>query len=73
MGVFDTVVFTAPCKNCGELLDSWQTKSGPCMMATILPHECHDFYEYCPKCGTKNHYDVEAVMSLKSLTLKERL
>ena len=33
MGIYDTFLMEAPCWNCGEILEDWQTKQlDPCMM-----------------------------------------
>ena len=68
--MFDYVNYEAPCIECGELLTSWQSKSGKCTMGTVEPWEVSSFYQNCPKCNRWNEYDVEAKVEVKVLDLK---
>lgn len=52
MGVFDYVKFECDCPKCGEKVDDFQTKDGPCCMLTVEFYEVDNFYSYCPKCET---------------------
>lgn len=55
MGMFDYVRFSAPCTNCGEIIDEdWQSKDGDCEMELIEPKDVENFYTHCPKCKTWN-------------------
>jgi len=57
--MFDYVDYKAKCENCDNILDSWQTKSGPRYLAHLKPMDVFGtFYDYC-KCGKANEYEVK--------------
>ena len=58
MGMFDHVVYSAPCAKCGEVITSWQSKSGRCMLETLDPSEVEYFYGSCTQCGQWHEYNV---------------
>lgn len=61
MGLFDYVIFEAPCSQCGEPLRGWQTKSTPDpYMESITPDKIVGgvFYTSCHRCDTWNEFEV---------------
>lgn len=62
MGMFDNVKYENNCIKCGRLLTNWQSKSGPCILATLEPWEVKEMYTCCPSCRTWNEYDVNAIV-----------
>lgn len=73
MGMYDEVIYSAPCFNCGMVLTDWQTKDGPCCFEKMLPHQVMRFYTTCEKwdskynksgCGQWNEYEVIPPTSL---------
>lgn len=65
MGMFDTVIFEAPCQSCGVVINGFQTKDGDCVLAEITVHELFKkagkarFYTSCEHCGVWNEYRLE--------------
>ena len=51
MGVYDIVKYSCPCPVCGEKLDNFQSKSGPCAMIEVEVWEVDNFYGSCYNCG----------------------
>lgn len=58
MGMFDHVTYSAPCFNCGEILTEWQSKDGPCTLATLHPSQVEHMYANCGRCNAWNEYRV---------------
>ena len=50
MGMFDWVDFETECPNCGNLVDGFQSKDGPCELGTISPFSVDYFYSRCELC-----------------------
>lgn len=50
MGMFDYVRFECECPNCGNTLNSFQSKSGPCALMLLKAHKLDEFYGFCDKC-----------------------
>ena len=61
MGMFDYVDFECPCPACGATLDEFQSKSGPCDMATLKPWQVTNFYTTCSACDKWVEFYSEAV------------
>lgn len=51
--MFDYVEYEADCPYCGEKLKDFQSKDGPCGLATLLPKDVREFYTSCDnkECG----------------------
>ena len=58
MGMYDNVKYTANCLNCGIELSDWQSKDGPCELATLSPGSVRNFYTTCHRCDFWNEYGV---------------
>lgn len=58
--MFDNINYEAPCPNCNELLNDWQSKDGPCVLEILEPWEVKAFYTSCPKCGAWVEATVDA-------------
>lgn len=61
MGLFDYVIFEAPCVKCGTALRGWQTKStSDPYMEHITPDKIvgGEFYATCDACGQWNEFQV---------------
>lgn len=56
MGMFDYVKFSAPCIKCGEKIQGFQSKDGPCELKHLDYWEVDYFYANCKKCDTWNEY-----------------
>jgi hypothetical protein len=63
MGMFDSVIYEAPCYNCGVKLIRFQSKDGPCALKDFTPGQLvvvaggdAIFYDYCRDCETMNYY-----------------
>ncbi len=56
MGMFDYVEFECICPVCHTKVTGFQSKSGECMLDTVLPNEVANFYSYCEKCGCNIDY-----------------
>ena len=50
MGMFDYIKFEAPCPKCGNIMDDFQSKDGPCNLETLEPWQVDHFYASCNKC-----------------------
>lgn len=50
MGMFDNVNFKCKCPVCGEAVNDFQTKEGPCLLETLEPLEVDNFYALCNNC-----------------------
>ena len=57
MGMFDYVAVKLPCKNCGEMLEDFQSKSASCNLELISIEEVTNFYTKCENCNTWNEYN----------------
>ena len=60
MGMFDNIKYEAPCPKCGNILDDWQSKDGPCVLDKLEPWQVQHFYTLCKKCGSWVTGDVDA-------------
>ena len=64
MGMFDHVNFKMKCPKCGTELNNFQSKDGPCVLATLEISDVWNLYDSCAKCGAwveftrKKHEDV---------------
>lgn len=61
MGLFDYVIYEAPCAKCGAPLRDWQTKSTPDpYMERLTPDKIVGgvFYTECRACKTWNEFAV---------------
>lgn len=57
MGMYDSVnAPPKPCHKCGNELNEWQSKDGPCVLDLIELNEVDVYYNYCWKCRTMNTY-----------------
>lgn len=52
MGMYDEINFETTCPRCGEKVDEFQSKDGPCMLTTLEFWEVNEFYSSCRKCNT---------------------
>lgn len=57
MGMFDNVRFEMKCPLCGESVNGFQSKDGPCELLDLEPKDVRDFYDSC-KCGA--HFDFKS-------------
>jgi len=73
MGMYDNVKYEAPCPKCGEKITAWQSKAGPCSLATLEPWEVANFYAPCLKChawiDAKVKAEIEHVVKRCDVTL----
>jgi hypothetical protein len=51
MGMFDWVEFECACPKCGKIVDSFQSKEGPCELFVLKPWQLCNFYSNCEHCG----------------------
>ena len=51
MGMFDYIIFETSCPKCGKRLNSFQSKSGPCILKTLNFWEVDQFYDFCDNCN----------------------
>jgi len=51
MGLYDEVDFDFNCPNCGDHM-TFQTKDTDCVLTTVSPAACTNFYGSCNYCGT---------------------
>ncbi len=51
MGMFDWIDYEGKCPKCGETLDGWQSKDGPCVLDMLEPWQVSGFHQLCEKCG----------------------
>jgi hypothetical protein len=49
--MFDYIDFEMICSVCGNKINDFQSKDGPCMLETLSPFEVSNFYSSCKKCG----------------------
>ena len=70
MGLYDTFIIEANCKECGKILDNWQTKQPDCLLNCW--HKGDQFftsglkvldgtvavYECCSECRTWNNASI---------------
>ena len=77
MGMFDYVNYSAPCKECGEILTGWQSKSGDCVLDAVEPETVGYFYDFCSNCQAMNEVTVESTITYTDVkfkqTVRERL
>ena len=50
MGIFDDVIFSMPCPNCGSIITGFQTKDGDPYLRKVDFHSLRNFYASCKKC-----------------------
>ena len=48
--MFDDIKLEIDCPRCGTKVGNFQSKDGPCLMATLDFWEVNYFYSSCPKC-----------------------
>lgn len=71
MGMFDYVDHEPlPCKECGKMLDNWQSKCGPCELLRLPISEVDYFYDMCSECDAWNEYEVEKEVVVTNITIK---
>jgi len=56
MGMYDNVKFESKCRNCGYILDKWQTKDKECLLRTYEAKDVNNFYTICDDCGEWHEY-----------------
>lgn len=49
--MFDSVRFQFICPFCEALINSFQSKDGPCTLGTLDPSQVRNFYSSCDSCG----------------------
>jgi len=59
MGMFDRIKFEMKCLKCGNLLNGFQSRDGPCKLLLLDFWEVNNFYEYCQKCKIFISFDIE--------------
>ena len=52
MGMYDNIDFEMGCPVCGAVLNSFQSKDGPCLMDTLDVDDVDQFYDLCHTCKT---------------------
>lgn len=57
MGMFDYILYQDKC-SCGEELEGFQSKDGPCTLDTLNPEDVRSFYTSCTKCNKWYNYKV---------------
>ena len=50
MGMFDEIRYEMDCPICGTKIRGFQSKDGPCCLATLEFWEVDNFYISCPNC-----------------------
>ena len=55
MGMFDYVNHEVKC-SCGTMIDEFQSKDGPCILATLEIEDVRNFYGFCSNCGNEYEY-----------------
>lgn len=61
MGMFDWVNYECTCPVCHGKVDSFQSKDGECLMATLEPANVMNFYASCDKCGCWINYNAKEI------------
>lgn len=56
MGMYDDIKFKTKCPNCGNIVENFQSKSGPCAMFVLDFTDVDNFYASCPTCNTWIEY-----------------
>lgn len=57
MGMFDWVKTPKlHCRKCGALLEGFQSKDGPCELATFEYWEVNEFHTSCTECDTWHQF-----------------
>lgn len=63
MGMFDDITGTLPCQHCGQDVSGFQSKDGPCVLASLTPEQLFEeagsgarFYTSCRACGYWNEW-----------------
>jgi hypothetical protein len=71
--MYDFVVYSAPCPNCGHTLTNWQTKDCCGRHETLQPWLVYNFHSICPACkayvGAKVDAEVEHIVKRCDIAL----
>jgi uncharacterized Zn finger protein (UPF0148 family) len=51
MGMFDNIIFSTKCSECGAVLDDFQSKDGTCILDSLEFWKVDNFYSGCPNCN----------------------
>jgi len=51
MGMYDLVRFEIECPGCGEIVSSFQSQDGECILNWVNPSDVDNFYTDCWNCG----------------------
>jgi transcription elongation factor Elf1 len=51
MGMFDYINYEMNCPQCGEKVNGFQSKDGPCALETLDFRQVNNFYASCDNCG----------------------
>ena len=51
MGMFDDIKFEMDCPKCGDKVNTFQSKSGLCILDILEFWEVDNFYASCDNCG----------------------
>jgi hypothetical protein len=70
MSAFDNVKYKDKCHFCGEPLDDFQTKDGPCDYLMLKPVEVRSFYTDCRYCTTWHEYFTKRKITAKIIKLE---
>jgi len=49
--MYDDIKYEMGCPNCGNKVDDFQSKDGPCILTTLEFWEVSNFYASCLNCG----------------------
>jgi hypothetical protein len=72
MGCFNWIDYECECPECGALVNSFQSKDGPCDMTKLRPWEVEHFYGECPGCKKKLHLSLtETAKTIRDFALQE--
>ena len=62
MGMFDYIEHSYTC-DCGNVVDDFQSKDGPCQLLTLTPLQVNNFYSNCDKCHTRLNFSRYTALS----------
>jgi len=51
MGMFDYVRYEMDCPQCGNKVNDFQSKDGPCILGYLDFRQVNNFYASCKSCG----------------------
>lgn len=54
--MYDNIKWEEKCPHCGNIIDDFQSKDGPCAMFMLDYWDVKNFYSSCNKCGTSIEY-----------------